>query len=94
MSCGIMKSFQDCRKAKMPTVALIGASSGSTIFRKVCQVVQPSIRALSSNSTGMDRMKAEKSSTLKASENMMCRSATPRVSASSHAGSLRQGMFF
>jgi hypothetical protein len=42
----------------------------------------------------MDRMKAEKSSTLKASENMMCRSATPRVSASSHSGSLRQGMFF
>ena len=72
-----MKSFQDCRKAKMPTVAAIGVSSGSTIFRKVCRVVQPSIRALSSSSTGMDRMKAEKSSTLKASWNMMCRIPTP-----------------
>src|SRR5579864_6689027 len=26
ISRGIMKSFQDCRKAKMPTVAAIGAS--------------------------------------------------------------------
>ena len=42
---GIMKSFQDCRKAKMPTVAAIGVSSGSTTFRKVCKVVQPSSRA-------------------------------------------------
>src|ERR1700746_2349258 len=40
ISCGIMKSFQDCRKAKMPMVALIGANSGSTTFRKVFQVVQ------------------------------------------------------
>ncbi len=72
-----MKSFQDCRKAKMPTVALIGASSGSTTLRKVCQVVQPSSRALSSSSTGMPRMKAEKSSTLNARLNKMCRIAPP-----------------
>ena len=43
----------------MPTVAFIGASSGSTILLKACQVVQPSIRALSSSSSGIDRMKAE-----------------------------------
>ena len=39
--------------------------------------MQPSSRALSSSSTGMDRMKAEKSSTLKARLNMMCRIPTP-----------------
>src|SRR6202035_252434 len=67
ISCGIMKSFQDCRKAKMPTVAGIGASSGRTTLRYTVNVLAPSIRALSSSSSGMDRMKAEKSSTLKAS---------------------------
>ena len=34
MSEGIMKSFQEARKEKMPTVALIGARSGKTIRQK------------------------------------------------------------
>jgi hypothetical protein len=50
MSEGIMKSFQEARKAKIPTVAFIGASSGKISLQKVCQVVAPSRRALSSNS--------------------------------------------
>ena len=69
-----VRSFDDLRNARRP---IIIASSGSTTLRKVCQVVQPSSRALSSSSTGMDRMKAEKSSTLKARLNMMCRIPTP-----------------
>src|ERR1700733_5258988 len=38
---GIMKSFQDCRKAKIPMVAFIGASRVSTTLRKVWQVELP-----------------------------------------------------
>ncbi len=52
MSDGSMKSFHEARKAKMPTVAFIGARSGRMIRQKICHVLAPSMRALSSSSTG------------------------------------------
>ena len=77
ISDGIMKSFHEARNAKMPTVALIGASSGKISFQNVCQVEAPSMRALSSSSMGIERRNAVKSSTLKLSWNMMCSRVTP-----------------
>ena len=77
ISDGIMKSFHEARNAKMPTVALIGASSGKISCQNVCHVVAPSMRALSSSSSGIERRNAVNSSTLKLSWNMMCRMVTP-----------------
>ena len=55
----------------MPTVALIGASSGKISCQKVCHVDAPSMRALSSSSIGIERRNAVNSSTLKLSWNMV-----------------------
>ena len=72
-----MKSFQEARNAKMPTVALMGASSGKISCQNVCHVEAPSMRALSSSSAGIERRNAVNSNTVKLSWNMMCRSPTP-----------------
>jgi hypothetical protein len=61
----------------MPTVALIGPSSGKMIRQNVCQVLAPSMRALSSSSSGIDRRNAVNSSTLKLSWNIVARMITP-----------------
>ncbi len=45
--------------------------------QKVCHVVAPSMRALSSSSIGIDRRKAVNSSTLKLSWNIVARMITP-----------------
>ncbi len=77
ISDGIMKSFHEARKAKIPTVALIGASSGKISRQNVWPVVAPSMRALSSSSSGIERRNAVNSRMLNESWNMMCRIVTP-----------------
>ena len=77
ISDGIMKSFQEARKAKMPTVAFIGASSGKISLQKICQVVAPSSRALSSSSQRDRAQEGGEQQELNESSNMMCRIVTP-----------------
>ena len=61
-----MKSFQLARKAISPRVTSAGFELGSTIRVKICQVLAPSIRALSSSSLGMARKNWRRKNTPKA----------------------------
>ncbi len=72
-----MKSFHEAKNAKMPTVALIGANNGKIRVQNVCQVVAPSMRALSSSSAGIDLRNAVNNRTLKLNWNTMWRRVTP-----------------
>ena len=78
ISEGIMKSFHDWMKAKIPTVAHIGPSSGRIRRQNTRQVPAPSIRIDSSSSSGMVRRNAVNSSVLNAIAKATCRIATPR----------------
>jgi hypothetical protein len=49
---GQRKLFHANKKAKMPRAAKAGLDNGKKICRQICNLEQPSIRALSSSSLG------------------------------------------